>query len=117
MKRTLKPLRRVNGVSGKCFRPNLMHHPVISAEAFLGAGQALRRLQVRQHAGQPKAHLAHVGVGRVAELPDRAAAEHLRARARLDVDLHADHDLPLPSCLGHAPLPSPARQARAGLAY
>src|SRR6266487_306449 len=47
-----------------------------------------------QHTWQAEADFAHVRVGRVAELADRAAAEHLGARAWLDMYLHTDHDLP-----------------------
>ncbi len=57
----------------------------------------------RQRARQPQAHLAGVRVGRLAE-GQRAAAEHLRPRAELDVDLQADDGL----VVGHA-LPAPGR--------
>ncbi len=62
----------------------------------------------RQGAGHAEADLTHVGVGRVAQLTDRAAAEHLRPRARLDMDLHTDHDLP--TARQRAP-PPPSRRS------
>ena len=46
----------------------------------------------RQRARMPQADRAGVGVRLVAE-GQRAAAEHLGARAQLDVDLHPDHRL------------------------
>ena len=50
-------------------------------------------VQHRQHARVGEADRAGVAVGRVAEA-QLAAAEHLRARQQLDVDLEADHRLP-----------------------
>src|SRR6267143_5927105 len=61
-----------------------------------------RLVDHREDARHAEADLADVGVGRVAELADGAAAEHLGPRPRLDVDLHADHDIP-----AHAPRPYP----------
>ena len=81
-------------------------HVVLAVELGVArdlAAQRERRLEARldrglvghrQHARESEADLADVGVRRVAELPDRAAAEHLGARPRLDVNLHTDDDLP-----------------------
>ena len=62
--------------------------PIISAEVH-GLG-----VDDRQRAGQAEADRARARVRRLAEA-QLAAAEHLRARVELDVDLQADDGLPL----------------------
>jgi hypothetical protein len=52
------------------------------------------RIDDRQRSGQTEARRADVGVGRVAER-QLAAAEHLRPRLELNVDLQADDRLEL----------------------
>ena len=52
-----------------------------------------RPVRHRQRAGMGEAHRARVRVLRVAE-PRLAAAEQLRPRLQLDVDLQADHGFP-----------------------
>src|SRR5213594_3090995 len=88
----------------------------LAAQSERGLEARLDRCLVRhrQHAGQAEADLADVRVGRVTELADRAAAEHLGTSARLDMDLHADDDFPnsSPLCGEVARIAGGARQRR-----
>ena len=78
----------------------------LAAEREAEPDRPLDRLPVRhrQRAREGKADRARVRVlGRA--VAGRAAAEHLRPRAQLDVDLEADHRLPGRRRGAHAPVP------------
>ncbi len=72
----------------------------------LEAGLDRRLVDHGQHPRKAQADLADVGVRRVAEPADGAAAEHLAARGRLHVHLHADDDLPRRARQEERPPPS-----------
>ena len=63
-----------------------------SARPIISPKWTARALTTGSAPGQPQAHRAGVGVGRIAER-QLAAAEHLRPRLELDVDLQPDDGL------------------------